>query len=160
VCGWCRRWGLQDADAQDVTQQVLLKLAGQMGAFAYDPGRSFRAWLKTLAHHAWRDFVDGQGRDGPVGGEEARRLLESLPARDDLAGRLEEQFNHDLLEEAMARVRLRVDRRTWEAFRLLALDGLSGAEAARRTGLPVAHAFVARSRVQRLLREEVRRLDG
>ena len=27
---WCRRWGLQDADAKDVTQQVLLTLPAKM----------------------------------------------------------------------------------------------------------------------------------
>ena len=49
---WCRRWRLQEADAQDVAQDVLLKLHGRMATFNYDPSGSFRAWLKTLAHHA------------------------------------------------------------------------------------------------------------
>lgn len=52
VYRWCRRWHLQDADAEDVTQAVLAKLTGKMGSFEYDPARSFRAWLKTVAHHA------------------------------------------------------------------------------------------------------------
>ena len=45
---WCVRRGLQDTDAQDVTQQVLLQLATKLPAFTYDPARSFRAWLRTL----------------------------------------------------------------------------------------------------------------
>ena len=56
VYGWCRAWGLQDADAKDVTQDVLVKLAAKMRDFAYDPARSFRAtrssfwaWGATLA---------------------------------------------------------------------------------------------------------------
>ena len=53
---WCRRWGLQDADAKDVTQQVLLTLPAKMARFKYNPDGSFRAWLHTLAHHAWHDF--------------------------------------------------------------------------------------------------------
>src|SRR5438309_5771137 len=53
---WCRQWKLQDADAEDVTQDILMKLARKLPAFAYDPSRSFRGWLKTVAHHAWRDF--------------------------------------------------------------------------------------------------------
>src|SRR5262249_47193788 len=39
---WCRRWDLQEADAQDVTQNVLLKLVAKLRAFRYDPARSFR----------------------------------------------------------------------------------------------------------------------
>ena len=57
---WCRQWKLQDADAEDVTQDLLLRLARKLPDFAYDPSRSFRGWLKTVAHHVWRDFVDGR----------------------------------------------------------------------------------------------------
>src|SRR5262249_27845754 len=52
IYGWCRGWNLQDADAQDVTQNVLLKLAAKLSTFHYDPAGSFRGWLKTLTHHA------------------------------------------------------------------------------------------------------------
>ena len=67
--------------------------------------------------------------------------------------RLEEETRRLLLR------RLRVEPRTWEAFRLTALEGLSGAEAARRTGLRASHVYVARFRVQEMLREEVQKLD-
>src|SRR5207302_450725 len=73
---WCRQWGLQEADAEDVTQQVLVKLAAKVGDFRYDPSKSFRAWLKTVAHHAWRDFVDGQHR--PDRGSGDSDVLEQL----------------------------------------------------------------------------------
>ena len=62
---WCRQWKLQDADAEDVTQDVLVKLAQKLSAFTYDPSRSFRGWLKTVAHHAWRDFEDSRRRAQP-----------------------------------------------------------------------------------------------
>src|SRR5262249_56687691 len=62
VYAWCRHWRLQDADAKDVTQEVLLKLAEKMRTFTYDPSRSFRAWLKTLTRHAWSDFVNNRQR--------------------------------------------------------------------------------------------------
>src|SRR5213076_3522277 len=57
---WCRQWKLQDADAEDVTQNILVKLSQKLRAFAYDPSRSFRGWLKTVAHHTWRDFEDSR----------------------------------------------------------------------------------------------------
>jgi RNA polymerase sigma-70 factor (ECF subfamily) len=49
---WCRRWGLQDADAQEVTQRVMAELARQMPDFKYDRSKRFSAWLKTIAHRA------------------------------------------------------------------------------------------------------------
>jgi DNA-directed RNA polymerase specialized sigma24 family protein len=63
-----------------------------------------------------------------------------------------------VLEEAAERVRERVEPHTWEAFRLTAFEGLSGADAAARLGLKVCTVFKARSRVQHLLQEEVARL--
>jgi RNA polymerase sigma-70 factor (ECF subfamily) len=156
ILTWCRHWGLQEADAQDVTQAVLVQLAAKMRSFVYDPSRSFRAWLKTLAHHAWCDFVSDRRRGGAAGLE----ALQGVPARDDLLARLEQQFDLELLELATARVRERVAAATWEAFRLTALEGLSGAEAAQRLGMQVAAVFKARSNVQRMLQDTLRELEG
>ncbi|MBO0698068.1 MAG: sigma-70 family RNA polymerase sigma factor, partial [Zavarzinella sp.] len=136
---WCRAWGLQDADAQDVAQTVLLKLAVKLRDFAYDPTRSFRAWLKTVAQHAWLDFLDARKRAGQGSGDtKVLGRLESVAARDDLLASLDVAFDQELLQEAVTRVRLRVAPQTWEAFRLTAHEGLSGADAAPRTGLQAA----------------------
>src|SRR5262249_25734673 len=125
IYGWCRQWGLQEADAEDVTQDVLLRLAAKLRDFAYDPSRSFRAWLKTLTHHAWSDFLGDRKRRDQGGDGRAVQALERLEARDDLTRWLEEEYGRSLLEEAAARVRLRVQPRTWEAFRLTAMEGKS-----------------------------------
>jgi RNA polymerase sigma factor (sigma-70 family) len=132
IYSWCRKWKLQEADAQDVTQNVLMKLADKMRTFQYDPSRSFRAWLKTLTHHAWSDFLESRQRPGRGSGDSrVADMLHSVEARADLVQHLEAEFDREVLEEAMARVRLRVAPQTWEAFRLTALDGLSGAEASQ-----------------------------
>jgi len=157
---WCLRWGLQEADAQDVTQNVLLRLARKMRDFTYDPNGSFRAWLKTLAQHACSDYVASRQRAGQASGEAVDHLLASVEARQDLLARLDEEFDRELLEQAIARVRLRVAPQTWEAFRLTALEGLPGAEAARRVPMQVAQVFVAKRRVQKMLQAELEGLDG
>jgi RNA polymerase sigma-70 factor (ECF subfamily) len=161
IYGWCRRWNLQEADAQDVTQNVLLRLAEKLRDFSYDPSRSFRAWLKTLTHHAWSDFVESRRRPGLGSGDSGvEKLLHSVEAREDLVKQLEAEFDREILAEAMLRVRLRVAPQTWEAFRLTALEGLSGAEAGQRIPMQVAQVFVAKRRVQKMLQEEVARLEG
>ncbi len=157
---WCKRWGLQDADAQDVCQDVLLRLTRVLRTFRYDPSRSFRAWLKTLSHHAWRDFLEGRRRSGASSGDpEAWSCLQDIEARDDLARNLEDEFDRELLEVAMRRVRPRVADHTWEAFRLLAFEGHTGAEVASALEMSISMTFVARSRVQRLIQQELRRLE-
>jgi RNA polymerase sigma-70 factor (ECF subfamily) len=160
IYGWCRKWELQEADAQDVTQNVLMKLAQKLREFAYDPSRSFRAWLKTLTHHAWSDFVESRQRPGLGSGDSrVAGMLQSVEARADLVKHLEEEFDREILEEAIGRVRLRVAPQTWTAFALTALEGLPGAEAAQRIPMQVAQVFVAKRRVQKLLQEEIARLD-
>jgi RNA polymerase sigma-70 factor (ECF subfamily) len=160
ILGWCARWGLQPSDAQDVTQNILLELARQMGGFRYDPSGSFRGWLKTVAYRAWVKFVEARKRPGLGSGDSAvAALLDSVEAGDDLVGRLDEEGERELLERAMALVRLRVKPTTWEAFRLLAIEGLSGNEVAGRLGMKVGAVFVAKSNVRKMIEEEVARLD-
>jgi RNA polymerase sigma-70 factor (ECF subfamily) len=158
---WCRAWQLQDADAQEVTQQVLAQLVTKMQSFVYDPARSFRAWLKTVTHHAWRNLAVKPGHVARGSGDSGvlDQLL-SVPARDDLAQRLEEEYDRELMEKAMLRVRLRVAPHTWEAFRLIALDGVPVKEAAQRLRMKAANVYVAKSNVRRMLQEEMEKLDG
>ena len=159
IFGWCRRWNLQKADAEDVTQTVLLKLAEKLQAFDYDPAKSFRSWLKTVTRHAWSDYWSGH-KELAEGGSQAVELLRTVEAREDLVRRLDNEFDRELLDEASARVRSRVVPRTWQAFELTAVQGQSGADAAAALGMKVATVFVARSKVQKMLREELRKLDG
>ncbi len=158
---WCLRWHLQKADAEDVTQIVLVKLAEKMRTFAYDPSKSFRAWLKTVTHHAWQDYVDSQriGQRGSGEGEMSK-LLEDQAAPDDLDKCLEEEHQRVLLEEALARVEARVDSATWDVFRSLALEEKSGKEVAGKHGLSVAAAYMRRSRVQAMVKEEITQLES
>ena len=156
ICAWCREWGLQGADAEDVAQDVLARLTEKLAQFQYDPSRCFRAWLKTVTQHAWSDMIAHRLR-----GSDSRmiRRLESLEAQADLKRRFEETFDRELMELAIAHVQAKVTAPTWEAFRLTALEGLSGAEASGRLSVSVAAVFVSKHRVQKLLKEEVRRLQ-
>jgi RNA polymerase sigma-70 factor (ECF subfamily) len=158
IYGWCRTWGLQEADAEDVAQEVIAKLALKMASFQYDRSRCFRAWLKTITQRALSDFIANRSR--AVGDQSITLLLENLEARADLERRIEEIFNHELLELAISRVRERVATSTWDAFRLLTFEGLSGAKAAQLLAIPVASVFVAKHRVQKMLKEEVAQLEG
>jgi RNA polymerase sigma-70 factor (ECF subfamily) len=152
--------GVQEADAQDVAQTVLLKLLRTVQTFRYDPQQKFRAWLKTVTHHAWQDWVRGRRR-AAGGGESAKDdPLLSLAARDDLAAWMEGAYEQELLDEALVRVRPRVQANTWEAFRLTTYEGLSGAETAARLGMAVTSVYKAKSNIQKLLEAEVRYLEG
>jgi RNA polymerase sigma-70 factor (ECF subfamily) len=156
IYAWCRAWHLQEADAQDVTQIALFKLARQMQRFRYEPGGSFRGWLRTLTENSWRDWQADRRRDGAIRGEEDfAKLIRDVNARDDLERRLEQEFDLEVLELAQARVRVLISARTWEAYRLTAVEGVPGVEAAERLGMNVAAVFKAKSNVLRRLQDEV-----
>jgi RNA polymerase sigma factor (sigma-70 family) len=161
IRGWCKRWGLQEADSEDVTQDVLLRMAQRMRTFTYDPARSFRGWLHTVTKNALAEFLSHRKRQCAGSGDDrVLELLESVPAREDLLDRLKDQFDSEMLAEAFARAQARVGPHTWKAFQLMTRDGLSGEEVARQLGMNVASVFKAKSRVLEHLREELKRLEG
>jgi RNA polymerase sigma-70 factor (ECF subfamily) len=86
--------------------------------------------------------------------------LQTVPARDDLVKELDEEYSRDLLDEAMIRVRLRVQPHTWQAFHLLTVEGFSGAQTAAKLGIKVATVFVARSKVQKMIQAEIAKLEN
>ena len=161
ILQWCRGYRLQEADARDVAQEVLLRIARQLPKFQYDESRRFRGWIRTIVHRSWCDWVEtSSARSWGSGSSSVLAALQKIPARDDLADRFQRQYDAELLQIAVQRVRRRVEPLTWRVFELLAIENLPGVEVSRQTGVKVASAFAVRSRVQRLLRAELDLLGG
>ena len=156
IHSWCLTWGLQPSDAEDVAQEVLVKLFAAMSKFQYDPARSFRAWLKTVTKHAWCDFLAARKKDPGRNAGPLDKIADSTDAQSNLERHFEDAFDAELLDLAIHRVKNRVKPATWQAFQLTAVDGHSGADAAQKLQIPVAHVFVAKNRVQNMLQEEIR----
>ena len=153
VLTWARRWGLNQQDAEDMTQNVLLQLARQMKNFRYDPQASFRAWLKTIAHRAWCDTLSDLNR------RNKNRLGSDVMAQfmtDDRTASFLEMIDqlarNEQMEHAMNRVRLRVQPRTWQAFEMTAIDNLPVEQVANALQMNIPSVYVAKSRVIRLIR--------
>jgi len=164
IYAWALGHRLQEADAQEVTANVLGLLAGKMRTFAYDPKKgTFRAWLHTVTEHAWYDFthdpalrLGGRGS----GNDHVDAWLHAVEARAELLPMLEEVFDLEILEEASARVQVRVEPDTWAAFVLTVTQGLSCDAAALRLGTTVGNIYKRKSRVQHMITEEVHVLGG
>jgi RNA polymerase sigma-70 factor (ECF subfamily) len=159
IRAWCLRWGSQPSDADDVAQQVLIRLLGAMKKYHYEPATGFRGWLKTVTHNAWLDFVAARARTSRRDHERLASIADSDDALADLENQLEQAFQQELLELAMRRVEERVKPTTWQAFRLTHVENLSGTEAAERLKVPVSQVYVAKHRVVKLLKEELQVLS-
>lgn len=160
IHAFCRAYPLQPADADDVTQAVLLKLVVKLREFRYDPAQSFRAWLKTVTRNALCDFVRSREPDQASGDSAIQRLLGEVETREKLAQQIEAEFDQELLDEALRRVRPRVPPQQWHAFRLTALEGISGVQAAAQLKMHVTTVYTSKFKVQQLVREVIGRLEA
>jgi RNA polymerase sigma-70 factor (ECF subfamily) len=152
-----RKQGLQDADAADLSQDVLIAVAGAVGRLEYDPRRgAFRSWLFTVVRRRlanWRRAARGRARGGTPANS---RQLEECPEPQQAEADWQADWEERLYAWARDWVRREVTETTWQAFWRTAIDGRPGKEVAQELGLSVAAVYRARSRVLARLKELVR----
>jgi RNA polymerase sigma-70 factor (ECF subfamily) len=158
VYGWCRRRGLQPADAADVGQEVFAAVArGLAGCRRDRPGGSFRGWLWGIARHKLLDYWRGRGRRPEAAGDsDARRRLAEVPETDDPSAQDETAPGETraLLHRALELVRPEFEERTWRAFWRVTVEGQAPADVAAELGMSPNAVYIARSRVLGRLRAE------
>jgi RNA polymerase sigma-70 factor (ECF subfamily) len=159
VFGFARKHGLQDADAADLTQDVLQAVSGGIRRLDYDPRRgTFRGWLFTVVRNKLRNFLAAQKRPGRgTGDTDAQQRLQELPARaDDEAAWWDQEYERRVFSWAAEQVRGAFQESTWQAFWHTAVEGKTGPQAARALGLSVAAVYLAKGRVMNRLKELIR----
>jgi RNA polymerase sigma factor (sigma-70 family) len=149
VYGYARKQGLQDADAADLSQDVLTAVAGAIGRLEYDPRRgAFRNWLFTTVRRklsSWKAAQENRARgSGDTG---IQRLLEQCPAPEAEAARWEAEWERQRFAWACGQVRQDVTDITWQAFWRTAMDGQPTKQVANDLGLTLTAVYLARRRV-------------
>lgn len=148
--------GLNDTDADDVVQEVMLAVSAHIGGFEYDRDRGrFRQWVRQIAEgkiadHFRRSHRTASSRDLVEQPSDGRPTLEELWEK--------EWLSQDMLHclEQMAE---RVSPRRMEAFRLYVLEGLSASEVGRRLGMTEGHVYAVRYHVLGLIRKRMEKLE-
>ena len=159
VYGFARKHGLQDADAADLTQDVLQAVSGGIRRLDYDPRRgSFRGWLFTVVRNKLRNFLAAQKRPGRgTGDTDAQHRLQELPAREeDQTAWWDQEYEWRVFSWAAGQVRGAFKDSTWQAFWQTAVEGKTGPEVARGLGLSVAAVYLAKGRVMARLKQLIR----
>jgi RNA polymerase sigma factor (sigma-70 family) len=118
---------------------------------------SFRSWLWKVTRNAILDWK--KERYSRPERSSLDDVFESAEARNDLFERLRSAFDIELLEEAYQRVQVQVEPKTWEAFRLSAIEQVPGPEVAARLKMSIGNVYMARCNVQKRLRREIKRLE-
>jgi RNA polymerase sigma-70 factor (ECF subfamily) len=158
IYGYALKHGLQDADAADLTQEVLRAVARSAARLNYDPTRgTFRGWLFRVVRNELADYGAARRRHRPGSGDTAvKRRLEEEPApSEDEVAAWEREYERQLFALACEQVRRDFQESTWQAFWLTAIVGKSGKEVAGVLGLTTAAVYLAKRRVTERLRQQI-----
>ncbi len=157
-----RRHGLQDADAREVMQELLLAVSRNIDR--WDPAEergSFRAWLRRVARNLVINWLKNRQRHTvAAGGSDMQAMFNMLPADSDQET---VEFDHELrramFQQAAEQVRGEFQPGTWQAFWETGVVGSSPAEAAKKLGMTVGAVRVAKCRVLARLQAAVNEME-
>ena len=152
-----RRLGMQDADALEAKQEVMLHLAKVVESWRPSPNGSFRGWLYRVARNV---MVRQLERRGPLVGSGDSREQQSLGQIADgcESSMFDIEFQRQVFAWASHQVRRAVEENTWQAFWRTFVEQQSISVVAAQLQLPPGSVYVARSRVMKKLRETVQRV--
>ena len=153
-----RNRGLQDADAREVTQDVLLSVAGAIDRFDPDGETRFGTWLARVTRNAAIDRIRRRAERG-TGRTDFLRALEQQPQRDVEAASFEAERQRQLFRVAAGKARGQVRPATWQAFWATAVEGRTAADVAAELGMTEGAVYVARCRLLARLRAIVAELE-
>ena len=152
--------GLQHADAQDLSQQVLMAVASAIGHWEKrDESTRFRHWLSRVTKNAILNALMRRPLDLAVGGSSVEELLREAVDRDGATTALiETELRRELYLRAAEMVKVEFRPDTWQAFELSAAGDLTTEEVAAKLGKSVGAIYTARSRIMFRLREVISEL--
>jgi RNA polymerase sigma-70 factor (ECF subfamily) len=157
ILAWLNRQGVPARDLEDLSQEVLLRVVKHLPTFEHSGQRgAFRSWLRTIVCSRTADYWRALDAGDPaIGGSGAVvALREVVDPESDLNRQWDAEHDRYVLHCLLDMLEEEFQPLTLQAFRRLALDGVSGAVAAEELGLSVAAVYVARSRVLARLRKE------
>jgi RNA polymerase sigma-70 factor (ECF subfamily) len=157
-----RQRGLQDADARDVTQQVIFAVHQAVERWTPDGAKaSFRRWLFGIARNLALKSIERNSRIGGtarcgVGGSDMLTLLNQVPEPEHrTVSDFDEEYRNEIFHRAAERVRNEVREATWRAFwQTCVLEEPISVVAASLQTTP-GNIYVARTRVIARLRQVV-----
>jgi RNA polymerase sigma factor (sigma-70 family) len=159
LLAFLRKQRLNDSDANDVVQDIFVKLLNKIQT--YDPTRyRFRTWLFKVAHNTLVDQARRRASRQRAADGWVINVLQATPS--DSVKMAEEWVTihrMKILHHALKCVRHRTSARTWACFEQRLLQDRPGAEIAAELGLEASAVFVNASRVLKRVRTVCQEFD-
>jgi RNA polymerase sigma factor (sigma-70 family) len=167
IYGTSIKAGLSDTEAEEAVQETVITVSKKLET--YDPGRgSFKHWLLAIARFRILDQFRRRKpvqQAWPVSPDEKDRKTATLdrlpdPKSLELEAIWEQEWRRNLLHVAIERIKGRVNEKHYQIFYLTRIKEISTTEVARALRVNLAQVYLARSRVGRLVKKEVQRLEA
>lgn len=157
---WCRKAGLKNSDAADLSQEVFQAVAKSIGKFSHDqPGATFRGWLRTIFRRRLADFLERRNKSPhAAGGTGAWERLAEIAA-DDETDAEETSITSGIFHRVLDFIQAEFQETTWRAFWLTTVEERSAAEVARVLEISPGAVHTAKWRVLRRVRQELGDLE-
>jgi RNA polymerase sigma-70 factor (ECF subfamily) len=155
--------GLRSADAEDVVQETVITVAKTITNYKYDPHITFKGWLHYLVRRRVVDCFRRQHRR-PVlfddvnpreNGNESQFEQVANPGVAVLDAVWEEEWQKNLVEAALERLKTRVKMQHYQIFYLHVIKNQSVAQVARAMNVSPATVYVIRHRLKKLFEKAV-----
>jgi RNA polymerase sigma-70 factor (ECF subfamily) len=157
---YARRAGLDPAEAEDVVQDTVVSVARELPGFRYDPARgSFKGWLHQIVRRRVVDHLRRLPRECVTDAEEPT----PAPERAEDSGwdvLWQGEWARHVTARALERVKGQVASRQFQIFSLAVLQEQPVPRVCEALGVSAAAVYLAKHRVGRLFRAEVRRLES
>jgi len=159
--------GLTGAEAQDVVQETIICVAKDINKFKRDRQfGSFKGWLRNLTR--WRIADQLRKREPNAMGHDVLpdeiSVLPELaeipdPVDDALAALWEEEWQSNLMDAALERVKRRVKEEHYQMFDLNVIRQWPASKVASTLEVSIAQVYLAKHRILALIKKEVRMLE-
>ena len=168
IYGVALKGGLTAVEAQDVVQETMISVAKHMPTFEYDPAiGSFKTWLLNMTR--WR-ITDQLRKRGPFAAghppaEETAtgtRTVDKVvdPVSRDLDALWDTEWEKNLLDAALAKVKRQLDPQKYQIFDLYVNKEWAPEKVAATFGISVDQVYLVKHRTTELIKEEVKRLES
>ena len=159
VYAYCRFCGLQDADAHDVCQHLLIKVERQLRDKKHDATKGrFRGWMFTVARNLAIDRVREINRESLIH-EPSFSELPATANRETDSENFDVQYQRELLLWAAEQVKPLVKESSWQSFWRTAIEGQNASDVARQLGVKLGVVYTAKSRVIARIRSAIQALE-
>src|ERR1044072_5990413 len=161
-----RKSGLHDAEAQEVVQETFITVAKKIDNLKYDPTiGSFKGWLLQITR--WRIADQFRKRELAEAGlslsvdDDATATIERVPDSRivDLEALWKKEWQENLFEAAIARVKKKVDPKQFQVFDCYVRKEWPAQKVAEQLRVSVGQVYLARHRVGAVLKKEIRALE-